>query len=57
MIEWVVQLTPAPLSPLRLAYLMHPSTSDRIARIPSVYYDSVGDWLKASRFIQDNVLV
>jgi hypothetical protein len=34
MIERAVQLTPAPLSPLRLAYLMQPSTSDRIARIP-----------------------
>jgi hypothetical protein len=57
MIEWVVQLTPAPLFPLRLAYLMHPSTSDRIARIPSVYYGRVGDQLKASKFIQDNALV
>jgi hypothetical protein len=32
----------------------HLTTSDRTARIPSMYYNGAGDWLKSGEVIQDN---
>jgi hypothetical protein len=39
------------------ATILHLFTSDRTARIPSMFYKSVGDWLNPIEYIQDNVLI
>jgi hypothetical protein len=37
--------------------LPHLTTSDRIARIPSIYYNDTLNWLEPTEIIQDSALV